>query len=434
MVNIHPIFRQEAIAHRSHYWLGSPQVMTPMGASIWAMIALVFIVSLVTFMVVGTYTQRARLTGTVVHQPAVARITATHDGVIVRSFAEEGKVVRAGEVIFIVNRETQTEYGATSHEMSAALKSQKVTIEREITLKSAAADTEQNFLRQLLANKETEQQKMDDLIAKSAQQTSWLLAKAEHFKKLVRQGIALETEHMARLSEYYSASVQLKTLRREKVKLQAEVVSIQARLAAIHSELAATLEGLHRQTAQLDQDLVSTEERRELYITAPIDGVLTGITGLTGNNIRATQELASVVPTSGRAEVEIFAATDAIGELREGQTVRLRFDAYPYQWFGQYDGTVTSISTTAISSAASERALAANGVQTHHSPSPLKYFQIRISPKSDGVLLAGETYPLRPGIGVETDIFIRKRPLYQWLLSPLKSTLSTTRSEVGDAV
>ncbi|CNL14110.1 HlyD family secretion protein [Yersinia aleksiciae] len=429
MVNIHPIFRQEAIEHRSHYWLGSPQVMTPVGASLWAMVALVLIVSLITFMVMGTYTQRARLTGTVVHQPAVARIIASHDGVIVSSVAEEGKAVRAGEVIFILNRETQTEYGATSHEITVALKAQKTAIEREIALTSEASETERNFLLQRLKNRDAEQQKMDDLIAKSTQQTAWLLEKTEHFKTLVRQGIALETEHMARRSEYYSAAVQLKAHQRQRVKLQGEILDIEARLAALNSAVEASLERLHRQAAQLDHDLVATEVQRELHITAPIEGILTGFIGLTGNTIQAGQELATVVPTSGRSEVEVFAPSDAIGELREGQTVRLRFDAYPYQWFGQYDGVVTSVSAATVSAA--DRGVSASGERTYQSPR--RYFQIRITPKNNAVLMAGETYPLRPGIGVETDIFIRKRPLYEWLLWPLNNSRNKVQSESGGA-
>ncbi|WP_145583516.1 HlyD family secretion protein [Yersinia thracica] len=426
MINKSAIFRQEAIEHKAHHWLGNPQVNIPIGASIWAILALALIACLIAFLVMGTYTQKTHLTGSVVHHPAVARITAPRDGVIVRSLAEEGKTVRAGDVIYIVNMETQTEFGRTSDEKAAALKSQKTAIERETKLKSAAADIERNFLLLSLKNKEAEQQKMDDLIGKSAQQTSWLLEKAQHFKELVRQGIALETEYMGRRSEYYSASVQFKTYQREKVKLQGETVNIKARLAAIQTELDASLENLRRQTARLDLDLVSTEEQRELQITSPIEGRLTGITGLTGNTIRATQELASVVPTSGQAEVEIFATADAIGELREGQTVRLRFDAYPYQWFGQYDGIVRSISTTSV-----KQHLSRDGEQAQQSPR--HYFQVRISPKNNRVVMAGETYPLRPGIGVKTDVFIRKRPLYEWLLLPLKSARHRVQGHSGEA-
>lgn len=274
MIKKHPIFRPEAIEHSFHHWLGSPQVITPVGASIWVMLALAPIIGLIAFLVAGDYTQRVTLIGSVIHHPAVARITPSHDGIIVSSFAAEGKMVRAGEVIFIVNMETQTANGGTKHQITSALESQKITIEREIKLKSEAADTEQNFLAQNLKNKEIELQKMDSLLAQSTQQTSWLLEKAEHFKKLVRQGIALETEHMSRRSEYHNASIQLAAFQREKVKLQGEVISIKARLAAIRNELEASLEMLRRQTARLDQDLVSAEERRELHITSPINGTV----------------------------------------------------------------------------------------------------------------------------------------------------------------
>lgn len=242
MINNSAIFRREALEHRAHHWLGSPQVIIPVSASVWAMLALVLIASLIAFLVLGTYTQKARLAGSVVHHPAVARIIAPRDGIIVSSLAEEGKTVRAGEVIYVVNMETQTEFGGTRHETAAALKLQKATIEREIKLKSEAADIEQNFLLLSLENKEVEQQKMDDLIGKSTQQTSWLLEKVQHFKELVRQGIALETEHMSRRSEYYSAAVQLENYKREKVRLQGEIVNIKAQLAAIHSEIEVSLD------------------------------------------------------------------------------------------------------------------------------------------------------------------------------------------------
>lgn len=424
LLNKTAIFRQEALEHRAHHWLGSPQVITPVSASVWAMLALVLIASLIAFLGLGTYTQKARLAGSVVHHPAVARIIAPRDGIIISSLAEEGKIVRAGEVIYIVNMETQTAFGATNHEITTALKSQKTAIEQEIKLKSAAADTERSHLLQMLKNKDVEQQKMGNLIAKSAQQTSWLLEKAQHFKTLVKQGIALETEHMARQSEYYSAAVQLEAYLREEVKLQGETISIQARLAAIHNEVEVSLERLRRQTARLDQDLISTEQERELHITSPIDGTLTGITGLAGNTIQAAQELASVVPTSGQAEVEIFATADAIGELRKGQAVRLRFDAYPYQWFGQYEGIVRSISTTSV-----EQRLDISEKQAHQPPR--RYFQVRIIPKNNSVVMAGKTYPLRPGIGVKTDVFIKKRPLYEWLLLPLKGARDTVQGHSG---
>ncbi|WP_145584234.1 HlyD family secretion protein [Yersinia intermedia] len=428
MVNKPSIFRREAIEHRTNNWLGSPQIIMPVGVSIWATIALVIIVSAITIMLMGTYTQKVRLTGSVVNQPPIGRITSTADGTIVHSFAEEGKAVRKGEVIFIINMETQTEYGGTKHQITSALKSQKTAIERERKLKSEASSTEQSFLLKLLKNKEVELKKMDDLIDKSAQQTSWLLEKTEHFKQLVRQGIALEAQHIERRAEYYRASVQLETYKREKVMLQGEAIDIKAKLAAIHSEVETSLEKLRRQAAQLDQDLVSTENQRELHIVSPINGTLTGITGLVGTNIRLAQELASVVPTLGRPEVEIYASAEAIGELDVGQSVRLRFDAYPYQWFGQYDGIVTSISAVSV-----KKGLDTNAEQTHQQQR--RYFQIRISPKSNTVLLAGKTYPLRPGIGVETDIFIRKRPIYQWIFLPLKTghidlaTLSESREK-----
>ncbi|WP_340614624.1 HlyD family efflux transporter periplasmic adaptor subunit [Xenorhabdus thailandensis] len=421
MSNKKSIFRIEAIEHRANNWLGNPQVIMPVGTLVWTIIAIIIISCLIAFMIMGTYTQKIRLTGEVIYDPAVARIEATDSGTIVRSFSVEGKEVRAGDVIFIVNMETQTEYGNTNHKITSSLKSQKSAIKREMEIKLEAYNQESKFLVQSLKNKEDEIQKVDDLISKSTEQVSWLFNKSEIFNKLVSRGLALEKDHVERRSEYYTASIQLETYKREKIKLQSESIDIKARLSAIRTELETSHEMLRRDIERLEQHLVSTEERRELYITSPIDGKLTGVTGSVGKRIRSSQELASVVPISGSPKIEIFSTSEVIGELREKQSVKLRFDAYPYQWFGQSDGIVTSISTTTV-----------ENILDAKEDNKKRYFQVNISPKNNNLILAGKTYPLRPGMKVETDVFIRKRAIYEWILLPLKRVHIATQGNSGD--
>src|SRR3546814_10277229 len=55
-----------------------------------------------------------------------------------------------------------------------------------------------------------------------------------------------------------------------------------------------------------------------------------------------------VLGDDARLDVELFAPSRAIGFARVGERVRLMYDAFPYQQFGTFGGTVTRISRTAL--------------------------------------------------------------------------------------
>lgn len=425
MHNKRSIFRQEAIEHKANNWLGNPRITIPSTALFWVLITMMITIVLAIFLIKGTYSQKVRLSGEIIHEPAVARLEAYCDGTIVRSFVEEGKEVCAGDNIFLINMETKTEYGRTFHEITSSLISQKAGIEREIKLKSEAADKEKEYLIERLDNKKDEIQQLDNIIKKSTEQVTWLSDKAYLFKKFVEKGLALEKDHIERRSEYYNASVQLATFKREMLKQQGESIDIKGKLSLINTELENSREILRRDIARLEQKLFFTEEQREIYVTSPINGKVTGIIGLVGKRISTGQELASIVPMCGQTKIEIFATSEVTGELREGQSVKLRFDAYPYQWFGQYDGIVSSISNASVNGSPAET--------VKNSPQHKRYFQIHIKPKNDSIPFAGKTLPLRPGIGVEADIFVRKRKIYEWLL-PIRRTHTAPLDNTREAI
>lgn len=57
----------------------------------------------------------------------------------------------------------------------------------------------------------------------------------------------------------------------------------------------------------------------------------------------------TLVPASAALEARLYGPSSAIGFVRPGQQVLLRYDAYPHQKFGRYAGTVTSVSRTTVS-------------------------------------------------------------------------------------
>ena len=87
-------------------------------------------------------------------------------------------------------------------------------------------------------------------------------------------------------------------------------------------------------------------------VIAPIDGTVNMYADLnTADLVQSGQTIATIVPdTNGAYKLTMYLSSADISEAEIGQSVRLRFAAYPYQEYGELSGTVKSISTDVRSS------------------------------------------------------------------------------------
>lgn len=91
---------------------------------------------------------------------------------------------------------------------------------------------------------------------------------------------------------------------------------------------------------------------RNAEVIAPIDGTVNMYADLsTADLVQSGQTIATIIPdTEGAYKLTMYLSSADISETEIGQSVRLRFAAYPYQEYGELVGTVKSISTDVRSS------------------------------------------------------------------------------------
>lgn len=103
---------------------------------------------------------------------------------------------------------------------------------------------------------------------------------------------------------------------------------------------------IEKQIADIELNIKNSE------VTAPIDGTVNMYSDLsTADLVQSGQTIATIIPdTNGAYKLTMFLSSADISEAEIGQSVRLRFAAYPYQEYGELAGTVKSISTDVRSS------------------------------------------------------------------------------------
>ena len=133
----------------------------------------------------------------------------------------------------------------------------------------------------------------------------------------------------------------------------------------------------------------------------------------------------TVVPSDQSLVAQLLAPSEVIGFLRAGAPVLVRYQAFPYQKFGQQPGRVAAVSRAALNVAD----VSALGAVADGGDGPV--YRITVQPASQAVPAYGRSEPLQAGMQVEAHVLVDRRPLYQWLLEPLFSLRGTLVAATG---
>jgi membrane fusion protein len=178
-----------------------------------------------------------------------------------------------------------------------------------------------------------------------------------------------------RRQEWMQALARLQDLQSLDMRAQSELKEAQYQLATTRHTRADENDALKSKMLEIDEKLANAEAHRSIDIRAPSDGVVTSIVAHPGQTISAGAPMLKIVPSHASMQAELLAPSSAVGFIREGGRVLMRYSAYPYQKFGGYLGTVAAVSDAAIS--AEEAKLFLGGAPTKQAG---PFFRVIVTP------------------------------------------------------
>jgi membrane fusion protein len=137
-----------------------------------------------------------------------------------------------------------------------------------------------------------------------------------------------------------------------------------------------------------------------------------------GQSVELGRPLAQLVPATNQLTVRLYAPSKAAGFVQVGAPVLMRFDAFPYQKYGQLKGKVLSVSKAAVSAA---------DIQGYTPRAELvgePLFAITVSLPEQILVNDTQKLQLQSGMRVEADLLHETRRLYEWILEPLYAARS----------
>jgi membrane fusion protein len=406
------LFRQEAIDARRGEWLGTINVATPLSRWILALLGLALATTIVVFLVFGHYTRRERVTGQLVPSAGLLAMTAPNNGIVTDVRVREGQTVHAGDPLLALSGETSSAaFGDTRAHISEQLWAQRQRLQSDLVAQKQSLKgkfVELGSQLDLLDAQRTQILAQLGLQKQQVAADKRLLARVQ---PLLAKGYVSAFQIQQQKAQLLQAETQQKALVRQQLDIEQQIAGTKQKLTQLPLDQTTQANANGRQIDAIDQQLAQNEAQRKIVLRAPRDGVVSTLLVKPGQAAAAGQSLLTILPLGSILQAQLLVPSRAVGFVEPGSRVVLRYQAYPYQKFGQQYGRVAAISRSALS--VSEIA----SLTGQRAAEPL--YRVKVALDSQNVLAYGKPEALKPGMALDADIMMDRRRLIEWVFEPL---------------
>ena len=409
-----PLFRQEAIQAKNLNGLGTV-VLSPRPRSTTVLFGLcAVLVLLVVALCTMTYTSKVRVAGQLIPSSGLVTVLAPSSAVVVSKPVATGSYVGLGKELLRLSTEREISDGGVHAKAYQSFQATRILLEGERSRHIMMAEQQKRTFAEKLEflgrmrQSNTQQQLLLQQRVDLAEQANkrWL--------ELVERGYVSQGLKNDKLDAVLDMRSRVRENEKNIAEIDGQIAALRGSIVAAEHELKITLAGIGKNILAVQQSATIAEGDRQSVLTAPISGSVADSNVAQGQFVSSGQSLLSIVPESSELEAILIVRSDKIGFLKKGQLVQLRYQAFPYQKFGQYRGTVYEIAKSPMS-AQQISTLFGSSLGADRDAA----YKVTVRLENQFVTLYGEKQRLVAGLALEADISLDTRRLIEWLLQPV---------------
>lgn len=413
------LFRPEAVEARRQAWLGGIQLLRPLSLTVMTVSAAVAAVAVVAYLCLGEYTRKARVPGVLVPDLGVIRLLPQEAATVVERSAREGQAVKQGDVLFVLSVDRATASGDAQAEVRRSLDDKQRSLQDALRQQQDLLAARRAALTRQLADRRSELAQIDAELRLQQQRLALAKEAQARLESLRADNFISSAQVQAKSEEVLAVQAQLAALARQRAAQQREIGTLEAEERELPLRAQASSGELQRDLATVAQEAAESEAKRRIVVRAPSDGVLGTVLAEPGQAVSPASALATLVPTGAELQAHLYAPSSALGFVRPEQPVLLRYQAYPYQKFGQQSGRVLQVARTPLQAAELANVPLAGVSSTASMVNGEPLYRITVALQRQDVPAYGQTQPLAAGMQLEADVQLDRRRLIEWLFEPL---------------
>lgn len=407
-----PLFRAEALKHQGVKLDGSVVVAQPLKVSVLVGVLLLVVAIALVFLSQASFNRKETVSGYLRPDLGLARVAPQRSGTIVELFVADGDSVSAGQKLALISSEEYLAQGSNlSGQLFLSLEQQQQTLQLRLDEYQLLYIQQRQTLLDRIDNLQSQLSEIRSQQQLMQQRELLNKQRLADVETLRREGHISAAELNNQRELLLSMQQQSTELSINYQQQQGLLIQLKSQLAALPREHEQQKALLATELARLSQQHSELSARGEVLLTAPVAGRVTNLVAQTGSMAQAGKSMLTILPENSNLYAVLLVPTRAFGFIQPGQEARLRYDAFPYQRFGLYRGTVVQ---------QSKAILLPNEVDMPVSLTEPVY-QVNVQLDQQQIAAYGEQVPLQAGMLLSADIMLEQRSLLSWLFEPLFS-------------
>ncbi len=405
------LFRQEALDFQLQQW-GHVALLQPPSTKLLTWLIAAAIALILLFVWFAQYARKETVAGYLVPSAGTAKIFVPQKGFVKQLHVREGEDVEEGQPLLTISTEQIATGGEdVNNTILDALTLQRDFIKRQITAEERRGTTERDRLNALIQGIGAE---ISHLESQTALQTERLKL-SEGFvasaMQLTAKGAMTDLEFKRREQAVLEQKQNLSALHQQTAARRNQLTETRYTLEQLPVVLEDKLQSLRNDLSAVEQRIAEVNGRRAYVIRAPTAGRVATLQATEGQAADPRHLQLEIVPRDSSLQAELFFPTRAFGFVHPGQEIRILYDAFPYQKFGTYRGSIIKVSRTILT-----------GNDTV-GPISLKEpaYRVTAALERPDIDAYGQRIPLQPQMLLRADVILERRSLMSWLLDPLLS-------------
>ncbi len=372
-----------------------------------------FVAGLVVFAATTGYARKESARGWIVAEKGIVRITHGAPAVIASVLCAAGDAVARGDVIaYLSPAEAYGDGGSTASTILGLYRDELAEVAKRESIAREQYAADLDALTSQIGGIDRE------LLALADQRREQQARVRRNHDKLSRlesasgRGAVAEIELLQQRDQFAAMQQSLARLVQEQDRLARERAGLRARRERLATELDARLSQLASLENETRLRIARHESDQLVAVVSPIDGRIATLDLVAGNTIGPRQLIASVIPEISLLVADVYVTSRAIGMIRPGQSVRLRYDAFPPERFGVGAGVVESVA---------DYVLLPEDVPTPFRSSETTY-RVRVRLDAGHVVDGQGRHALKPGMLLAADVVLESRSLLEWVVARFRLT------------
>ncbi|RLM06709.1 colicin V secretion protein CvaA [Gibbsiella quercinecans] len=410
------MFRKDAIENRKMKWRGRA-ILLP-GIPLWLIVlgCVFFLSAFLTFVITGNYTRRINVSGEITTWPRAVNIYSGVQGVVVKQFVQEGQTINKGEPIYQIDVSKSTRSGVVSDNQRRDIENQLVHVDNIISRLEESKKTTLSTLEKQRSQYSEAFKRSSDIIKRAEEGIRIMKNNMENYRHYQSNGLITKDQLTNQIALYYQQQNNLLSLSGQNEQNALQITSLESQIQTQAAEFDNRIYQMELQRYELQKELVNTDAGGEIIVRALSNGKVDSMSVTVGQMVNAGDSLLQIIPKNIKNYyLVMWVPNDAVPYIAVGDKVNVRYEAFPAEKFGQFSATVRTLSKTPASP---QEMLTYQGAPRSLQGDAIPYYKVIVKPDKQVIAYNGKSLPLENGMKAQSTLFLEKRKIYQWMLSP----------------